>query len=101
METYGELYQDFKVTDVDSKGRVFGYIFAVRDVMIDGVVTGVATWIQRGIQTKFGFEEFGTKNGATHRVANVKEARMIANRAIAERVKANEKSWKRNGHKVV
>lgn len=101
METYGELYQEFKATDVDSKGRVFGYIFAVRDVMVDGVVTGVATWVQRGVQTKFGFEEFGTRNSKTHRVNDVKAARTIFNRTTAERIEANQASWKRNGHKVI
>jgi hypothetical protein len=101
METYGEVYQEFKPTDVTKAGRVFGYIFAVRDVMVDGVVTGVATWVQRGVQTKFGFDEFGTKNSATYRVADAKAARAIANRKISERIEANRASWQRNGHKVI
>lgn len=101
METYGELYQEFKATDVDAKGRVFGYIFAVRDVMVNGVVTEVATWVQRGIQTKFGFEEFGTRNSKTHRVNDTKAARAIANRTIAERIEANRAKWTREKHKII
>jgi len=101
METYGEVYQEFKATDVTKSGRVFGYIFAVRDVMVDGVVTGVATWVQRGVQTKFGFDEFGTKNGTTDRVADIKTARAIANRKINARIEANRASWHRNGHSVI
>lgn len=101
METYGEVYQEFKATDVDGKGRVFGYIFAVRDVMVNGVVVEVATWVQRGVQTKLGFDEFGARNSKTHRVNDVKAARAIANRTIAERIEANRASWQRNGHHVI
>ena len=101
METYGELYQEFKPTDIDNKGRVFGYIFAVRDVLVDGVVTGVATWVQRGIQTKHDFKEFGTKNSTTDRVADIKTARSIASRKISDRIESNRASWQRNGHRVL
>ena len=101
METYGEVYQEFKPTDVTKAGRVFGYIFAVRDVLVDGVVTGVATWVQRGVQTKQGFDEFGTKNSTTDRVADIKAARAIANRKISDRIEANRASWLRNGHRVI
>lgn len=101
METYGEVYQEFKATDVNRAGRVFGYIFAVRDVMVDGVVVGVATWVQRGVQTKFGFDEFGARNSSTDRVADTKAARAIATSKIAERIEANRASWQRNGHRVI
>jgi hypothetical protein len=101
METYGEVYQEFKATDVSKTGRVFGYIFAVRDVMVNGVVTGVATWVQRGVQTKFGFEEFGASNSSVDRVADVKAARAIAARRIADRIESNRKKWAFKGHTVI
>lgn len=101
METYGEVYQEFKATDIDRKGRVFGYIFAARDVFVNGKVVEVATWVQRGLQTKLGFEEFGAQNSKTNRVANFKQARVTANRAIAERVEANRDNWQRNGHRII
>jgi len=101
METYGEVYQEFKATDVTKAGRVFGYIFAVRDVLVDGVVTGVATWVQRGVQTKFGFDEFGTRSNAVDRGADIKTARALANRKIADRIETNRASWSRNGHTII
>lgn len=101
METYGELYQEFKSTDVDRKGRVFGYIFAVRDVLLDGAVVGVATWTQRAVQTKHGFDEFGPKNSKTQRLPDIKAARKSFNKDIAARIENNRKSWTRNGHKII
>ncbi len=101
METFGEIYQEFKPTDIDRKGRVFGYIFAVRDVLVNGVKVGVASWVQRGIQTRHVFDEFGTRNGAVVRVADVQAARAIAKAAISGRIAINRPAWERNGHRVI
>lgn len=62
----GEKYEQFNRSDVDAKGRVFGFIVGLRDVLKDGEHYGVKVkagqcyaWVQRGIQTKDSFEKFG------------------------------------------
>jgi len=67
-ELLGESYEQFYRSDVDSKGRVFGFIFGLRNVVSDGELYGVKVkagqcyaWVQRGIETKLGFEDFGVK----------------------------------------
>ena len=67
METVlGETYEQFMRSDVDSKGRVFGFIVGLRDVVKDGEHYGVKVkagqcyaWVQRGLEIKQGFEGFG------------------------------------------
>lgn len=64
METFGETFEQFVRTDVDAKGRVFGFIVGLRDVVADNEFLKAGqccAWVQRGIETDMGlgFKDFG------------------------------------------
>lgn len=64
METFGETFEQFVRTDVDAKGRVFGFIVGLRDVVADNEFLKAGqccAWVQRGIETDtgLGFKDFG------------------------------------------
>ena len=61
-EIFGQTYEQFIRSDVDSKGRVFGFIVGLRDVVKDSEFLKAGqccAWVQRGIETKDGFKDFG------------------------------------------
>jgi len=55
-EQLGEAIEVFTRTNVDSKGRVFGYIVGLRKVLN---TNECYAWVQRGVETKEGFKDFG------------------------------------------
>lgn len=64
MEIFGETFEQFVRTDVDAKGRVFGFIVGLRNVIADNEFLKAGqccAWVQRGIQTKDGFKDFGSQ----------------------------------------
>lgn len=53
---FGEKYEQFNRSDVDAKGRVFGFIVELQDNLTTGECIAR---VQRGIQTKDSFKKFG------------------------------------------
>ena len=55
-EQLGEIFEQFLPSDTDSKGRSFGYVVGLREILESGECYA---WVQRAIQTEDGFEDFG------------------------------------------
>lgn len=55
-EIFGEKYAFFQRSDVDQKGRVFGFIVELQENLTTGECIAR---VQRGIQTKDSFKKFG------------------------------------------
>lgn len=73
-------YEEFLPAYTDSKGRVMGYIVGLN---FDGESTHYA-WVQKGIQTQNGFEDFGPRQRSKQFRSKI-EARSWAFRTAKER----------------
>lgn len=56
-EVFDDAFETFIPTN-SKDGRVFGYVVGLREVLNTGKCYA---WVQRSIQTKQGFEDFGTR----------------------------------------
>lgn len=52
----GDMFETFKPTMVDAKGRVFGYVIGLREVLDTGECFA---WVQKSVKTTDGWKDFG------------------------------------------
>lgn len=53
----GEIFETFLPTNTDSKGRVFGYVVGLREILATGEHYA---WVQRSIRTADGWKNYGS-----------------------------------------
>lgn len=80
-ETLADSFETFIRTNIDSKGRVFGYVVGLREVVGTGEYYA---WVQRAVETKKGFEDFGVSQ-RSKKFRNLQEAKSWAYRTAKER----------------
>ena len=53
---FGDMFETFKPTMLDAKGRVVGYVVGLREVVDTGECFA---WVQKSIKTADGWKDFG------------------------------------------
>lgn len=80
-ETLADSFETFIRTNVDSKGKVFGYVVGLREVVGTGECYA---WVQRSVETKDGFKDFGVFQ-RSKKFRNLQEAKSWAYRTAKDR----------------
>lgn len=81
IETLGESFETFIPSNTDKKGRVFGYVVGIREVIGSDECYA---WVQRSVKTSDGFTDFGVSQ-RSKKFASLAQAKVWAYRTAKER----------------